>query len=262
MTLLEAYRRLDDAWGPQHWWPGESVLEIMVGAVLTQNTAWSNVERAIANLKAAGTLSMQALLALPLDELAALIRPAGYFNVKARRLRALLEWVWEAGGVEALSGWTDEKLRSGLLGVHGVGPETADDILLYAFGRPVFVIDAYTRRILGRLGLIDPTMGYEHLRAVIADRSLPGRNMSIGKVTIAASGARPRPETAFFMTPTKSVRVSVTVGMPSVSILAAARPQAVAQEPQAALPTITASTPLFFTSAAVSSVGISTLPWG
>jgi len=167
MTLLEAYRRLDDAWGPQHWWPGESVLEIMVGAVLTQNTAWSNVERAIANLKAAGALSMQALLALPLDELAALIRPAGYFNVKARRLRALLEWVWEAGGVEALSGWTDEKLRSGLLGVHGVGPETADDILLYAFGRPVFVIDAYTRRILGRLGLIDPTMGYEHLRAVI-----------------------------------------------------------------------------------------------
>ncbi|MEW6693333.1 MAG: endonuclease III domain-containing protein [Pseudomonadota bacterium] len=167
MTLLEAYRRLDDAWGPQHWWPGESVLEIMVGAVLTQNTAWSNVERAIANLKAAGTLSMQALLALPLDELAALIRPAGYFNVKARRLRALLEWVSAAGGVEALSGWTDEKLRSGLLGVHGVGPETADDILLYAFGRPVFVIDAYTRRILGRLGLIDPTMGYEHLRAVI-----------------------------------------------------------------------------------------------
>lgn len=167
MTLLEAYRRLDDAWGPQHWWPGESVLEIMVGAVLTQNTAWSNVERAIANLKAAGALSMQALLALPLDELAALIRPAGYFNVKARRLRALLEWVWEAGGVEALSGWTDEKLRSGLLGVHGVGPETADDILLYAFGRPVFVIDAYTRRILGRLGLIDPTMGYEHLRVAI-----------------------------------------------------------------------------------------------
>lgn len=167
MTLLEAYRSLDDAWGPQHWWPGESRLEVMVGAVLTQNTAWSNVERAIANLKAAGALSMQALLALPLDELAALIRPAGYFNVKARRLRALLEWVSAAGGVEVLSGWTDEKLRSGLLGVHGVGPETADDILLYAFERPVFVIDAYTRRILGRLGMIDPTMGYEHLRAVI-----------------------------------------------------------------------------------------------
>ncbi|MEO1750893.1 endonuclease III domain-containing protein [Thiofaba sp. EF100] len=167
MTLLEAYRRLDDAWGPQHWWPGESRLEIMVGAVLTQNTAWSNVERAIANLKAAGALSIEALLALSLDELAALIRPAGYFNVKARRLRALLEWVSAAGGEEALAQWSDDALRAGLLGVRGVGPETADDILLYAFGRPVFVIDAYTRRILGRLGLVDPGTGYEHLRAVI-----------------------------------------------------------------------------------------------
>lgn len=167
MTLAEAFRRLDGAWGPQHWWPGESPLEIMVGAVLTQNTAWSNVERAIANLKAAGVLSLGAMLALPVDELAALIRPAGYFNVKARRLRALLEWVRYQGGVEALAGWADEALRAGLLGVHGVGPETADDILLYAFGRPVFVIDAYTRRILGRLGLVDPAAGYEHLRAAI-----------------------------------------------------------------------------------------------
>ncbi|MGK0673977.1 MAG: endonuclease [Halothiobacillaceae bacterium] len=167
MTLLEAYRRLDEAWGPQHWWPGDSVLEIMVGAVLTQNTAWSNVERAIANLEAAGVLSLDAMLALPVDELAVLIRPAGYFNVKARRLRALLEWVRQAGGEDALAQWSDDALRASLLGVHGVGPETADDILLYAFGRPVFVIDAYTRRILGRLGLIDPTMGYEPLRAVI-----------------------------------------------------------------------------------------------
>ncbi|MFZ5537857.1 MAG: endonuclease III domain-containing protein [Pseudomonadota bacterium] len=167
MTLLEAYRRLDDAWGPQHWWPGESRLEVMVGAVLTQNTAWSNVERAVASLKAAGALSIEALLALSLDELAALIRPAGYFNVKARRLRALLEWVSAAGGEEALAQWSDDALRAGLLGVRGVGPETADDILLYAFERPVFVIDAYTRRILGRLGLVDPGTGYEHLRAVI-----------------------------------------------------------------------------------------------
>jgi endonuclease-3 related protein len=167
MTLLEAYRRLDEAWGPQHWWPGESRLEIMVGAVLTQNTAWSNVQRAIANLKAARALSIEALLALSLDELAVLIRPAGYFNVKARRLRALLEWVAAAGGEEALAQWPDDALRTGLLGVHGVGPETADDILLYAFERPVFVIDAYTRRILGRLGLVDPAMGYEHLRAAI-----------------------------------------------------------------------------------------------
>lgn len=167
MTLAEAYRRLDAAWGPQHWWPGESPLEIMVGAVLTQNTAWVNVERAIANLKAEGLLALEAMLALPVDRLAALIRPAGYFNVKARRLRALLEWVRDQGGVDVLAGWPDASLRAGLLGVHGVGPETADDILLYAFGRPVFVIDAYTRRILGRVGLVDPAAGYEHLRATI-----------------------------------------------------------------------------------------------
>lgn len=167
MTLRDAYRRLDAAWGPQHWWPGETPLEIMLGAVLTQNTAWSNVERAIANLKAAGALSVEALLALPPDELAALIRPAGYFNVKARRLRALLEWLRLHGGVDALAGWPTERLRAGLLSVHGVGPETADDILLYAFGRPVFVIDAYTRRILGRVGLVEPKADYEALRARI-----------------------------------------------------------------------------------------------
>ncbi len=167
MTLREVYRRLDAAWGPQHWWPGETTLEIMLGAVLTQNTAWSNVERAIANLKAAGALSVEALLALPPDELAALIRPAGYFNVKARRLRALLEWLRLHGGVDALAGWPTERLRAGLLSVHGVGPETADDILLYAFGRPVFVIDAYTRRILGRVGLVEPKADYEALRARI-----------------------------------------------------------------------------------------------
>jgi len=200
MTLLEVYRRLDAAWGPQHWWPGESVLEIMVGAVLTQNTSWRNVERAIANLKAAQVLSLEAMLALPVDALAALIRPAGYFNVKARRLRALLTWVREAGGIEALSGWPDAALRAGLLGVHGVGPETADDILLYAFERPVFVIDAYTRRILGRLALVDPTLGYEHLRAAI-EAELP-RNVPLFNqyhALLVAHGkeiCRPRPRCA------------------------------------------------------------------
>ncbi len=167
MTLGEAYERLDAAYGPQHWWPGDSPFEIMVGAVLTQNTAWSNVERAIANLKAAGVLAPEAMLALSEAELAALIRPAGYFNVKARRLRALLEWIRLKGGVEALAGWPTDRLRAGLLGVHGVGPETADDMMLYAFERPVFVIDAYTRRILGRLGLVDPKADYEALRGMI-----------------------------------------------------------------------------------------------
>lgn len=167
MTLREVYDRLDAAHGPQHWWPGESPLEIMVGAVLTQNTAWSNVERAIANLKSVGALSVEAMLALPEGELAALIRPAGYFNVKARRLRALLDWIRLHGGAEALAEWPTDRLRSGLLGVHGVGPETADDMMLYAFERPVFVIDAYTRRILGRLGLVEPKADYEALRGMI-----------------------------------------------------------------------------------------------
>ncbi len=167
MNLRWVFHRLDAAWGAQHWWPADSVLEILLGAVLTQNTAWVNVERALAALEAAGALSLDALLALPEAELAALIRPAGYFNVKARRLRALLEWVRAQGGVEALAAWPTEDLRRALLAVHGIGPETADDILLYAFERPVFVIDAYTRRILGRLGLIDPGMGYEPLRLAI-----------------------------------------------------------------------------------------------
>ena len=167
MTLRDVFDRLDAAYGPQHWWPGDSSFEIMVGAVLTQNTAWSNVERAIANLKGAGALSVEAMLAMPVDELATLIRPAGYFNVKARRLRALLEWIRLKGGVDALAVSPDDRLRSGLLGVHGVGPETADDMMLYAFHRPVFVIDAYTRRILGRLGLVEPKADYETLRGMI-----------------------------------------------------------------------------------------------
>ena len=167
MTLREVFDRLDMAYGPQHWWPGDSPFEIMAGAVLTQNTAWSNVERAIANLKAAHALSVEAMLVMPVDELAALIRPAGYFNVKARRLRALLEWIRLKGGVEALMEWPDASLRAGLLSVHGVGPETADDMMLYAFHRPVFVIDAYTRRILGRLGLTESKADYEVLRGMI-----------------------------------------------------------------------------------------------
>ncbi|MEW6446072.1 MAG: endonuclease III domain-containing protein [Pseudomonadota bacterium] len=167
MTLRETFEQLDAAYGPQNWWPGDTPLEIMIGAVLTQNTAWSNVERAMANLKAAEALSVEALLTLPTDALAALIRPAGYFNVKARRLRALLEWLDAQGGPEALSAWPTDRLRGGLLSVYGVGPETADDIVLYAFQRPVFVIDAYTRRILGRLGQADPMADYETLRAQV-----------------------------------------------------------------------------------------------
>lgn len=133
----------------------------MVGAVLTQNAAWINVERAIANLKAAHLLDPAAIVASSPEELAERLRPSGYFNVKARRLRALCEFLL---GHQDLDRLGDGALREGLLGVHGIGPETADDILLYAFDRPVFVIDAYTRRLFTRLGLLEGEPGYEALR--------------------------------------------------------------------------------------------------
>jgi endonuclease-3 related protein len=163
--LRAAYRTLCRAHGPQDWWPGDTPFEIMVGAVLTQNTAWSNVERAIANLKAQHALDPRAIAEAPLPRLAQWIRPSGYFNVKARRLQSFCLWYREAGGLRKLSRRPTARLREALLAVHGVGPETADDILLYAFRRPVFVIDAYTRRIFARLGLIEGREPYETLRA-------------------------------------------------------------------------------------------------
>ncbi len=161
-ALIRIYRQLFECYGPQHWWPGDSPFEIMLGAVLTQNTAWANVERAIANLKAAGLLDLSAIHQARPDELAVHIRPAGYFNIKARRLLSLCDFLSESEGLEQL---TDKALRIRLLAVHGIGPETADDILLYAFNRPVFVIDAYTRRLFSRLGLVQADAGYETLRS-------------------------------------------------------------------------------------------------
>jgi endonuclease-3 related protein len=163
-SLAEAYEALMARYGAQRWWPGDSRFEIMVGAVLTQNTAWINVERAIANLKRDAALEPEAILALTPKRLAARLRPAGYFNIKARRLRALCEWLVDRGGVKALRRRSTAGLRRELLAVHGIGPETADSILLYALDRPVFVIDAYTRRIFRRLGLIDGDEPYEDLR--------------------------------------------------------------------------------------------------
>ena len=156
--------RLLETYGAQGWWPGDTWLEILVGAVLTQNTAWTNVENAIRNLTVAGVFELQALLALPVTELATLIRPAGYFNVKARRLVNLLRAVARAGGEAQMARSDTAALRAALLVVDGIGPETADDILLYAFERPVFVIDTYTRRLFARLGWARGDEDYETLR--------------------------------------------------------------------------------------------------
>jgi endonuclease III related protein len=171
LTFSQVYRRLYAAHGPQHWWPSkDGPFEVMVGAVLTQNTAWTNVERAIANLKRERALNARAILNAHPKRLASWLKPSGYFNVKAKRLRAFCRWYQAQGGIKALRGLPTPRLRAALLTVNGVGPETADDILLYAFARPVFVIDAYTRRMFKRLGLIDGDEDYETLRALFERR--------------------------------------------------------------------------------------------
>jgi endonuclease-3 related protein len=171
----DVFAALLDAYGPQHWWPAEGPFEVMVGTVLTQNTAWVNVERGLERLTARlggpARLGAEAILALPEAELAECLRPVGYFNVKAGRLRSFCAAYVEAGGLEGLSRLDTAALRHRLLAIHGVGPETADDMVLYAFHRPVFVVDAYTRRLGGRLGLVDGESGYETIRHAF-ERSL------------------------------------------------------------------------------------------
>jgi len=154
-TLLQIYYRLFECYGPQHWWPGESPFEVMVGAILTQSTAWQNVEKAIMNLKIAGAMSPAALRGIPTPELAQLIRPSGYYNAKARKLQTLVRWLSAVCGdnLNELFTRNTGELRLQLLAVHGIGPETVDSILLYAADKPVFVVDSYTRRIFSRVGL-------------------------------------------------------------------------------------------------------------
>jgi endonuclease-3 related protein len=153
-TIYDVYHRLLACFGQQHWWPGDTPFEVMVGTILTQSASWHNVEIAIASLKRAGALSPKALREVHIDELGRLIHSSGYYNAKAKKLKALVEWL---GGYtddleRAFAGKLDDK-RNELLGIHGIGPETADSILLYAGGKPVFVIDAYTRRIIECIGI-------------------------------------------------------------------------------------------------------------
>lgn len=161
--LRAIYRALHRRWGPQHWWPGRTRFEIVAGAVLTQNTAWTNVEKAIAALRRARVLTPRRLHALPPARLAALIRPAGFFRVKSRRLRALTGHLLarHRGSLDRFLGAGTADLRARLLDLHGIGPETADSILLYAARRPVFIVDAYTRRMLHRHGWIGPDASYD-----------------------------------------------------------------------------------------------------
>ncbi|MBU0682270.1 MAG: endonuclease III domain-containing protein [Proteobacteria bacterium] len=166
--LQAAYHNLFDYFGPQHWWPGDTTLEILVGAVLTQNTNWANVSKAIANLKQEGVLSLEALSVLPADQLAEMIRPSGYFNLKAQRLKNLLTVLGEeVAATDSLADFFSQdlfSLREKLLSVKGIGPETADSILLYAGQKPIFVVDTYTYRFLSRHGLVGEESSYEEMQ--------------------------------------------------------------------------------------------------
>lgn len=166
--LMEVYERLYRHYGDLHWWPGESALEISVGAILTQNTAWTNVEKAIQKLKEARALSVKALSRLPLPKLARLIRSAGYFNVKAKRLKSFIAFLEGryGGSLKKMFAQPTGRLRRELLSINGAGPETADSILLYAGEKPVFVIDAYTKRIFSRHGVMPYEKGYQEFQAL------------------------------------------------------------------------------------------------
>jgi len=168
--LMHVFRLMLEAYGPQHWWPGDSPFEVMVGALLTQNTNWQNVEKAIINLKSAGMLSAGSISGCELPRLETLIRPSGYFRQKAVRLQTLCRFFLEQGEIPGLQAAETDNLRNQLLALNGIGPETADSILLYALNRPVFVIDAYTRRIFARLGLIGPDAGYPELQNYFTSR--------------------------------------------------------------------------------------------
>jgi endonuclease-3 related protein len=173
--LMRMYAAMARALGPSRWWPAKTPFETAVGAVLAQNTNWGNAARAIANIERAGAMDCAALLALSPEALAQMIRPAGYFRLKAARLRALLEFFdAESGGDPAnLAAWPLETARERLLEVRGVGPETADSILLYAAGLPSFVVDAYTRRVLSRHGLAPADAPYDELRDFFMDALAP-----------------------------------------------------------------------------------------
>ena len=162
------YRLLFQAWGRQHWWPAESPFEVIVGAILTQNTAWTNVEKALARLREAGALSLAGIRRHSEEDLGGLIRSSGYFRQKAARLKAFVEFVDGEfhGSLDQMFALPTSELRQRLLALRGVGPETADSILLYAGNHPVFVVDAYTRRILDRHGVLPYDSDYEEIRAL------------------------------------------------------------------------------------------------
>lgn len=168
---MKFYEALYARWGEQHWWPAQSNLEMILGAILTQNTAWTNVERAIENLKTEQLINITTLATVEREQLAQAIRPAGYFNQKSRTIQEMAQTLQTrfAGSLDQLFALETEALRTELLSWRGIGPETADSILLYAAKRPIFVIDAYTKRFLSRHGLCAEKAGYDHVAELFTD---------------------------------------------------------------------------------------------
>jgi len=170
-ALQNIYHQLISYYEPQHWWPAQEPFEVIVGAILTQAAAWGNVEKAITNLKAAKALSPKALRHLSLSEVATLIHPCGYYNAKALKLKSLAHWLGEYynDNLNKLFATNTQRLRQELLSIHGIGQETADSIILYAANKPIFVIDAYTRRIINRIGLAPDSKSYTAYQALFMD---------------------------------------------------------------------------------------------
>jgi endonuclease-3 related protein len=173
--LKAVFLQLLEHFGPRFWWPAETPFEVCIGAILTQNTAWTNVEKAISALKGARVLTMEGIEAIETGRLAELIRPAGYYNVKSARIKGFVRWLREChnGSLDVLFSGEWRDLRTELLKVHGIGPETCDAILLYAGNKPTFVVDAYTRRLFHRLGLLPADAGYDETRLLFMEH-LPG----------------------------------------------------------------------------------------
>jgi len=170
-SLEQIYRHLLERYGPQHWWPANEPFEVIIGAILTQSTSWANVEQAVINLKKAGALNPASLNRIPIDDLADLIHPSGYYNAKARKIKAFVERLGAGygGSLEGMLALDITALRRELLSIYGIGQETADSIILYAAGQPIFVVDAYTRRIMSRIGLTGDKGNYAALQALFMD---------------------------------------------------------------------------------------------
>jgi endonuclease-3 related protein len=206
-TLVEIFRTLSRVWGPQQWWPAESQFEVIVGAYLTQNTSWKNVERALHNLRTADRLSLAGIRAASLREIEKLIRPAGYFRQKAHRIKLFVEFLDRnfGGSVQQMFATPTAELRPLLLALHGVGPETADAILLYAGNHPVFVVDAYTRRVFTRHRLIGKKADYEDIRNLVeialAEVALPDALSTRDRTDTKLSGGAAHERSAVSGTP-------------------------------------------------------------